>query len=83
MDIEKLPPGEIAPVDSDCIKITKRDDGRFTLITSALVQCDDDDEAVSEAVIGSEEYASYDEAEQAGLAWAEEQCVAHIYVETA
>lgn len=81
MEIKKLPFGEIAPEDTDCIKITALPDGRFALVTSALLQCDGDDEAESEAVISSEEYDSYEEAEQAGLAWAEGHCVALVYVE--
>ena len=84
MEIRKLPPGEIAPEDSDCIKITATPDGRFTLLTSALLQCaDDEDEATSEAVISSDEYDSYEQAEQAGLTLAEENCVSLVYVETA
>lgn len=83
MEIKRLAPGEIAPQDSDCIKITQAPDGRYMLITSALLQCDDDDEASSEAVISGDSYESYDEAEEAGLTWAEDRCVPLVYVETA
>lgn len=84
MDIIKLPPGEMADKDTDCIKIERMADGRYSLITSALAACDTDeaDAGDSEAVISSEAYASPEEAEAAGLAWAESLCVARIYVET-
>lgn len=81
MEITRLPPGELASEDSDCIKIERTADGRYSLITSALVECDDGTEGDSEAVISSDTYDSYDEAEAAGLAWAEGLCVEHIYVE--
>jgi hypothetical protein len=82
MDIERLPSGGTAPEDSDFIKITKTDSGRFTLMTSALAQCDGEEGAISEAVISSDEYDSFEKAEQAGLTWAEVRCVKLIYVET-
>jgi hypothetical protein len=82
MDIKRLPVGEVAPVDSDCIKITKTQSGGFELITSALAQCEGDEEAISEAVISSDEYDSYEKAEEAGVAWAERRCVELVYVET-
>jgi hypothetical protein len=81
MDIERLPPGEIAPLDSDCIKILK-ENGRYSLIASALSQCDEnEDNWESEAVVMSEEYATYDEAEHAALTWAEGLCVKKLYIE--
>ena len=71
MQIIKLPPGEEAAEDHDCIKIS-----------SALAQCDDEDQGDPEAVISSETYDTYEEAEAAGLAWASGLCVERIYVET-
>lgn len=84
MDIIKLPPGEQAGEDTDCIKIERTADGRYSLITSALVACDNDDVDAgdSEAVISSDTYSSAEEAEAAGLAWAAGLCVERIYVET-
>jgi hypothetical protein len=82
MDIIKLPAGERAPTDSDCISIEAREDGRFTLNCSALANCDDPDETESIAVIGGDPYDSYDAAEAAGLAWAADRCVEQIYVAT-
>lgn len=82
MKIIKLPPGEEADEDTDCIKIQRAEDGRYSLISSALVACDGEDQGQSEAVISSEVYGTYEEAEAAGLAWAAELCVETIYVET-
>lgn len=84
MEIIKLPPGQMADEDTDCIKIDRTADGRYSLVTSALVDCDEDEADVenSEAVVGSASYASYEEAEAAGLAWANALCVARLYVES-
>lgn len=85
MEIIKLPSAEQAGEDTDCIKIQRTPDGRFSLITSALVRCDseeeDEDAGDSEAVISSESYATAEEAEAAGLAWASSLCVEKIFVE--
>ncbi|PXA91959.1 hypothetical protein DMC47_24500 [Nostoc sp. 3335mG] len=82
MEIIKLPPGELASDDTDCIKINALPDGRFSLVASALMACGDGDELESVALVGSEPYASYAEAEAAGLAWAESHCVETIHIET-
>lgn len=84
MEIIKLPPGQLADEDTDCIKIDRTADGRWSLVTSALVDCDEGEADVedSEAVVGSATYPSYEEAEAAGLAWADSLCVARLYVET-
>ena len=80
MKVHRLAPGVKAPLESDCIQIS-RDEGGFELITSALEQCDTDEEAVSEAVIGGAIYPSFAEAEEAGLAWARERCSVEVYIE--
>lgn len=82
MEIIKLPSGEMAPPDTDCIKINRAENGGYSLVASALMRCGDGDSLDSVALVGSDPYASYDEAEAAGLAWAEDQCVETIYVET-
>ena len=82
MEIIKLPPGEMAAEDTDCIKINETPDGRFSLVASALMDCGDGDNLESVALVSSESYSSYDDAEAAGLAWAESHCVATVYVET-
>lgn len=82
MEIIKLAAGEMAAEDTDCIKINEAPDGRFTLVASALMECGDGDEMESVALVSSDPYASYEEAEAAGLAWAAEHCVATLYIET-
>ena len=82
MKIIKLPPGEMAPADTDCIKINEMSDGRYSLVASALMACGDGEDFESVALVGSEPYASYRDAEAAGLAWAETHCVETIYIET-
>ena len=82
MDIIKLQPGERAPRDSDCARIEQKSDGKFHLNASALVSCgDSSNEAESVAVVGSDPYASYDDAEAAALAWAAGHGVTQLYVE--
>lgn len=80
MEIIKLPPGQQAPKESDCISVDRRSDGQFELNTSALSNCGDTDEAESVSAIGSQPYPSYEAAEAAGLAIAAEQCVATVYI---
>jgi hypothetical protein len=84
MEIVKLPEGEAAPRESDCISIVKGPDGRFLLNASALSGCSGDDEGEEEdesvAVIGGDSYATYEEAEAAGLAWASECCAEFVYI---
>ena len=82
MEIIKLRWGEMAPDDADCIKIDEAPGGRFTLVASALMVCGDGEDAESIALVASEPYTSYDDAEAAGLAWAEAHCVETIYIET-
>ena len=80
MEIIKLPVGEQAPKESDCISIDERADGKFELNTSALSNCPDADEGESASVIGSQPYDSYDQAEAAGLVIASEQCVQTVFI---
>lgn len=80
MEIIKLPFGEEAPAEGDCISVTAREDGRFDLNATALLTCGDAEEAESVAMIGGDPYSSYDEAEAAGLAWAADHCVEQLYV---
>ena len=82
MEIIRLAPGVMAAEDTDCIKINETPDGRFSLVASALMDCGDGDNLESVALVSSETYPSYDDAESAGLAWAEAHCVATIHIET-
>lgn len=84
MRIIKSPPGEMADGDTDCIKIGRTSDGRYSLVTSALVISDEEaDAGDSEAVVSSETYDTFDKAEAAGLAWAASLGVYSLHVETA
>ena len=80
MEIIKLPWGERASKESDCISVEERADGQWSLNTSALSNCDAAEEGESESVIGGAPYPSYNAAEAAGLAIAAEQCVETVYI---
>ena len=81
MDVVRLKPGESAPKDSDCIRVRPAPDGRYQLIASALDDCQPDGEAESVAMIRGEPYATREDAEAAGLAWAADHCVERLYIE--
>lgn len=84
MEIIRLPWGELAPKDSDCVLVQEEADGRWQLNTAALESCDaDDEDAESDATIGGAPYDSYDAAEAAGLAIAGEHCAGTVYVSRA
>ncbi|MES2338746.1 MAG: hypothetical protein V4537_11685 [Pseudomonadota bacterium] len=82
MHIIRLALGELAPADTDCIKINETADGTFSLVASAMMDCGDSDSMESVALVGSDPYPSFEDAEAAGLAWADAHCVATIYIET-
>lgn len=79
MEIIRLPQGQQAPDEVDCITVEQRDDGRFELTGTALIACGDGNEVESVALTGIL-YDSYEAAEDAGLAWAAQQCVEELYV---
>lgn len=76
METVKLPAGKKAPPDSDCIRIERRPDGGYGLNASALTGGE------SVAIVGSDPYETREAAEAAGLAWADGQGVAKLYIET-
>jgi hypothetical protein len=78
MKISRLPVGKQAPVDSDCIRIEEQAEGTYKLTASALCSEDDDDESAS--VVGTRHFATIEEAEATGLAWAEKVGVDHLFV---
>lgn len=80
MEIIKLPAGEQASDESDCIRIEESPAGSFTLTGSVLLRCGDADVAESVSLIGGDPYESYESAEAAGLAWAAEHCADVLYV---
>jgi hypothetical protein len=75
MKIVRYELGEQAPHDVDCMKVERRPDGRWSLVGSALVG----DESVMFAA--AEPYDSAEEAEAAGVAWAEGHGVAELHLE--
>ena len=80
MEIIKLPLGEAASDDSDCIRIQALPGGAFALQGSVLLRCGDAEVAESVSLIGGDTYETYDAAEAAGLAWASEHCADVLYV---
>jgi hypothetical protein len=80
MEIVNLPVGQSAPPEADCVRVQELENGRFSLNASVLVSCGDVDPAESMSLIGGEPYDSYDDAESAGLAWANEHCPEKLYV---
>lgn len=80
MKIIKLPQGKRAADNVDCISIDQLADGSFTLMGSALINCGDSDEVESVSLVELPPYHTYQEAEDAGLAWAAEQCVDTVYI---
>jgi hypothetical protein len=80
MEIIKLPAGEHASDESDCIRIQELPGGTFELNGSVLFRCGDAEVAESVSLIGGDPYESYDAAEAAGVAWAGEHCAETLYV---
>ncbi len=68
MDLIRLPIAEQADVNTDCIRIEELEDGSHRLTGPALCTGEDEDAFVS--LIDGLTFATRDEAEQAGLAWA-------------
>ncbi|HEX8485417.1 hypothetical protein [Sphingomonas sp.] len=83
MEIIKLPVGQEAPKDSDCINLQPMADGRYRLEGSALINCGDSAEAESVAMVDGGHYDSCEQAEAAGMAWAATHCVQTLYISTA
>jgi hypothetical protein len=78
MEITRLPIGEQAPFDADCIRIEEQADGEHLLTASAL--CEGGLESVS--IVGGPLFATLAQAEEAGLAWAEDVGADHLYIST-
>lgn len=76
METVKLPAGKTAPRDADCICIEKRPDGGYDLNAAILTETE------SVAIVGGDPYETQDAAEAAGMAWADEQGVDTLYIET-
>lgn len=75
-----LPAGVPAKVEDDCIRIQQLADGQYLLTGTLLARCDEENGDASVGLIQSEPYPSYEAAEAAGLAWADECGVALLHV---
>ncbi|WP_375390483.1 hypothetical protein [uncultured Sphingomonas sp.] len=80
MELIRLPLGVQADVDADCIRIEQLEAGSFQLTGSAL--CVAEDEGASVSLMNGLTYATPDEAEAAGLAWAESVGVHRLFIST-
>ncbi len=82
MDIVRLPEGEQAPKDSDCISLQELPDGTVRLEAAALINCGDSEQAESIALVDGGAYGTMEQAEAAGVAWADSHGVEQLYVST-
>ena len=80
MRIERLPAGERAAEDVDCIHVEAGAGGKFYLTGSTLKRDSDPEDPDSEAIVSSEPYDSAEAAEDAGVAWASGHGVELLYV---
>jgi hypothetical protein len=80
MELIKLPVGAQADVDTDCIRIEQLGAGSFRLTGSAL--CQQEDEGASVSLMNGMTYATPNEAEAAGLAWAQSVGVERLFIST-
>ena len=78
MEIVRLPVGEQAPVDADCIRIEELTGSTFKLTASALCVGSDDGDSVS--ILDGLEVASVEEAEAAGITWAADVGVKRLFI---
>lgn len=80
METVTLPAGEAASAEADCIRIQETQSGLFTLAGTVLAVCGDPEAEEVLSLVASDPYESYEAAEAAGLAWANDQCVQLLYI---
>jgi hypothetical protein len=80
MEIVRLPVGQQAPVDADCIRIEELPGSTFKLTASALCVGSDDGDSVS--IVDGAAFESVEQAETAGTAWATSVGVERLFVST-
>lgn len=80
MEIVRLPLGEQASVDADCIRIEEQPGATYKLTTSALCVGADDGESVS--IVNGPAFETVEQAEAAGVAWAANVGVERLFVST-
>ncbi|SFR83626.1 hypothetical protein [Sphingomonas jatrophae] len=73
MKIIRLPTGQSAPPDADCISIESHPEDGVTLMGTAM--CGDDSVALTGVQVDTREAA-----EEQGIAWAESQGVETLYI---
>lgn len=76
MEVVRMPVGEQAPVDVDCIRIEQAEEALFELSGSALRLGGEESVAIVEAPA----FKSLEEAEAAGLVWAAKIGVTRLFV---
>ena len=80
MEIVRLPVGEQASVDADCIRIEELEGSIFKLTASALCVSSDEDDSVS--IVGGPVFDSMEQAEAAGVAWATNVGIECLFLST-
>jgi hypothetical protein len=80
MEIVRLPLGKQASVEDDCIRLEQQPDARWRLTATAL--CRQEDEAESASIVGGALFDTAEQAEQAGVAWAEDVGVERLAIST-
>ena len=79
MEFVRLPTGEQAPVDADCLRLEEQADGTWKLTASALC-VGGDYEGTSVSIVGAPVFDNVADAEANGLAWAANVGVARLVI---
>ena len=80
MEIVRLPTGEQASVDADCIRIEELPGSTYKLTGTALCIGADDGDSVS--IVDGPVFKTVEQAEAAGVAWAAHVGVERLFVST-
>lgn len=78
MDITRLPVGDVAPSDADCVRIEQEPDGTYSLTASALCGGNGQNDSVS--IVAGLPFASLEQAEEAGIAWANDVGAEQLFI---
>lgn len=78
MEIIRLPVGEEAPLDVDCIRVEELPGSTYKLTGTALCTVSDDADSVS--IVGGPLFVTIEQAEAAGMAWATHVGVERLFV---
>lgn len=80
MEIVRLPVGEQASIDADCIRVEQQPGDTYKLTATAMCVGVDDGESVS--LVGGPIFESVEQAEEAGITWAENVGVERLFIST-